>query len=348
MVTLNKYEIDKDKITIYPNRQIKILVYTLFFVFIILTIGLFVGVDYQVSGKLEINPAIISMIGFLILMLVPFLPIMYRKVIVNFRERKISTHSAFIKWKEYNFSEIESIKPIAGDALYYGIFLHTDKLGKGIRISPHYTSRKQHEREEEAFKTEVIIPIQAALEQKTNTPQNPIKTIRNFHFFQQRGAEFTNRQYHFIARFIGISLLIGVIFLQINMWGHNSGEDILLRVLSCIFPLSFLLTGHDKIHFDTNTATLTTSKWFGLLKSTYNLNNFTGFQSIRNSVNFIYTGTELVMYFEENEKENKVSLIDYRNTKKLSQYHEEVVEIMKKTFPTAFNQEVNQSNSFNI
>ncbi len=348
MVKVNKYELTNDKIIIHPNRQIKVLVYTLFWVFQILCISTFAWIEYEMGEKVEVDAAMLYMIGFLILMLLPFIPLIYRKIIFDFKERKVSINTAFFKMKEYAFNEIEAIKPVSGDSIYYAIFLKSDKLGKGIRFSPHYTATKQHDKELNEFEIDIIEKVDTELTKKETTTIADIPLGKNFHFFRQRGAEFTNQQYHFFLRFFGIATLIGVFFFQYAMWGDNSGEGIIARIMICIFPFPFLLSGNDKVVFDTHKATLTLSSWFGILKSQYNLNNFSGFQTIRNSVYFVYTGTELSMYFNENNNDVKVNLVDFRNTKKLSEYHEEVVEIMKKTFPDNFNENTNHSNSLTI
>ena len=119
---------------------------------------------------------------------------------------------------------------------------------------------------------------------------------------------------------------------MVDAMGNDTspGAKFFITVILIIVGLVFINAAFTKVEINTIDQTLKRTGLIKLGNKFYALQDFTGFQTVRKSVNFIYTGTEVHMYFSPSgaSKQEVIVLQTLRNSKQIERFLQEMYQIM--------------------
>ncbi|MFC4211060.1 hypothetical protein ACFOWA_07705 [Pedobacter lithocola] len=238
----------------------------------------------------------------------------------------------FLPVSSIPFSNIYAINPVTELGSYkYKVFKKENRYGKGILVSSAYG--KNDDPNALAFVEEVITPIHRYLELYDGPNDFKPVNIESYQFFNVQGGAYTIKKNKIGGVILGLVLLaVGIHELTPNAWlGH--GYDI-GRICFLIFTIIggpiIILAGFTEVTLDKNTRLLTRTNPIGLGNKTYTFDNFNGVQTVRKSTNFIYSGTDVQVYFlkPDKQKEEAIVLQSFFSTRKVERFIAEVNSIM--------------------
>ncbi|RNL53424.1 hypothetical protein [Pedobacter jejuensis] len=322
-----RWRIEPDRITVYPYGLSYILAAILAIIF---AAGYFVYINY-LHNTLESSYVLL-----LVLVIVIILFVGWAGTSVEFDiNGGIMRKKLFgiIPISSIPFSRIYAINPVTELGSYkYKVFKKENRYGKGILVSSAYG--KNDDPNALAFVDEVITPIHRYLELHDGPDDFKPLNIESYKFFNVQGGSYTIKKNKVGSVILGLTLLsIGIHELTPNAWlGH--GYDI-GRICFLIFTLIggpiIILAGFTEVTFDKNTRLLTRTNPTGLGNKSYSFDDFNGIQTVRKSTNFIYSGTDVQVYFLKpgTQKEEAIVLQSFFSTKKVERFIAEVNNILK-------------------
>jgi hypothetical protein len=238
----------------------------------------------------------------------------------------------FLPVRTLPFSQIFAINPVTSLGSYnYKVFKKNNRYGKGILVSSSYS--KDDDPNALAFIQEVISPIHSYLESYDSPTDFEPVFIRDYEFFEVQGGAYTIKKHKVRSTIFGLILLgIGIHELTPLAW---LGQDVNIgRICFLLFTiiggLAIILAGYTDVILDKNSRLLTRTSPIRLGNKSFSFSNFNGIQTIRKSTNFIYSGTDVQLYFfkPESQKEEAIILQSFFSTKKVERFIQEVNSII--------------------
>jgi hypothetical protein len=238
----------------------------------------------------------------------------------------------FLPIRTLPFSQIFGITPVTNLASYrYKVFKKNNRYGKGILVSCSYS--KTDDQNALAFVEQVITPIHGYLESYDSPTDFQPLIIRDYEFFDVQGSTYTIKKNKIRTTIFGLILLaVGIHELTPYAWlGHdiNIGR-ICFLLFTIIGGLAIILAGYTDVTFDKTSRILSRTNPIGLGNKSFSFSNFNGIQTIRKSTNFIYSGTDVQLFFlkPESQKEEAIVLQSFFSTKKVERFIAEVNSII--------------------
>ncbi|MFW0718574.1 hypothetical protein [Pedobacter sp. N23S346] len=239
----------------------------------------------------------------------------------------------FLPISSIPFSRIHGISPVSNmmGSYTYRVFKKDNRYGKGILVSCSYG--KNDDPNAIAFVDEVITTVHRHLEAHDSPEDFMPQTIENYTFFNVQGGTYTLKKNRIGSIVFGTLLLaIGIHELTPYAWlGHDINIG---RIFFLLFTLiggpAIILAGFTDITIDKTSRLLTRTNPIGLGNKTYSFDNFNGIQTVRKSTNFIYSGTEVQVYFLKpgTQKEEAIALQSFFSTRKVERFVAELNSII--------------------
>jgi len=229
-------------------------------------------------------------------------PVIGKRVLIRFSE---ISHVDFIS-QSSNFT---GFNPYGG---YYQIARKKDPLGKGLKI---LTNVPLEGEEAVQFSLYALPLLQSFVE--GNKPAEVRLTDTNTQDFVQEKEQgvYVFRNFRWIPNLLWLALLGLGLFVSWDfvVEGFKEWAEGAVVLLAVILPLFALFASTKTITINKNTNTITSQFAGGVWMKERDLNKFAGFHYERNTTNGIYTGTDLIMTFNENT--NLAISSFYRTTK---------------------------------
>lgn len=328
---LKQIKIDGDKVVTRPY-------YFLFRIGVILS-GIYMALLLFASG----GDILFLLKGTLFSLSIPiFLCLLgLRTRTIDFDKQIITYYTFFVKRTELPFSSLDSVKGINGGESYKA-FKVADKYGKGLALSGFGASSSLFAttvmpRFDAYFgQGKVIQPVsQAGLgdtvdiaaEQGNSSKYN----ITKYTFFTKDGDRFRHEAGKPINRKVAIGLLaLGIVFLlvtiifDVKIWG----TPLLVYIsLPLIVIGGALLCNNKDYYFDTSRNAFVVSS--AKKEILYPFDRFDNFIVTRNTINGMYSGTDIYIKFKTDNEQNEFLLVPKIDKNKIDRLFEETLSIIK-------------------
>jgi hypothetical protein len=320
-----RWKIDSDRVTIYP--------YGVFYVFTAVIAVIFTGllvmyVHYQNTAITESLP--IALLFLLMVLLFWGFAGTYIEF-DNSKGRMRKMLMGFLPTSTIPFARLQGINVISNTvgSYNYRLFQKDEKYGKGIVVSSGYT--KNDDPNAVAFVNEAVQVIHGYLDLHDSPADYTTEAITSYRFFIQDGNTYTIKN-----RKIG-ALLFGAIFLVIGfslltLESNGLVAKIIIVAATVFLALIFFNAAYTKITFNTATKTIERTGVAKFLNRSYHFGAFAGIQTLRRSINFVYAGTDINMYFDVPGKSGKQDLFTVISLKKsidIERFIQELYQIME-------------------
>jgi hypothetical protein len=321
-----RWKIEPNSVTIYP--------YGVFYIFTIVIAVLFSGllllfINYQNTTLTESLPFV------LLLLLIVIIFWGFASTQIEFDNSQGSMRKllmGFIPVANIPFSKLQGINAVSNMAGSYNYRLYRKdaKFGSGIVVSCGYT--KNDDPNAIAFVNEAVPLIHGYLDMHDSPGDFVAEPITSFRFFEQTGNVYTIKNKRIGAIIFGlIFLVIGLYLLTIETNGALS--KVFIVGITAFFGLIFLNAAFTTITFDTTAQTVERVGLAKFMNRKYHFGAFAGFQTLRRSINFVYAGTDVNMYFDVPGKAGKQDLFTIISLKKstdIERFIQELNEVMER------------------
>ncbi|CAM4426183.1 hypothetical protein SAMN06265348_12129 [Pedobacter westerhofensis] len=322
-----RWKLEPDRVTIYPYG----LSYILSAVLAVLFAGiLFVYIHYQNSSLNTALPLV------LVLLVIVVLFWGFAGTSIEFDQNSGVMRKklmGFLPITRIPFSKLQGISSVSNlyGSYKYRLFRKDAKYGKGIVVSCAYT--KNEDPNAIAFVEEAVTIIHQYLDVyvlPTDYISDPITTYK---YFVEQGDKFLLKKNKIGSTIFGLVLFgIGIHELMPGAWLGN--EWAIGRVFMLIFLIfggaAIFFAGYTDVTFDTINRTLERKSPIGLGNKLYSFDDFNGIQTVRKSTNFIYSGTDVQLFFVKRgtAKEEAIVLKSFNRSSKVERFIQEVDAIM--------------------
>jgi len=321
-----KWKIEADEITLYPNLMAS--VFGLIFLAIFIAFGIY--------AKNTFLSSTISMTSYMIIvsLLTAMFLLLARNKVVFDRVNKQMYLKLFgvLTIKTVDFSNIAAIQAVHqnGAGFNFQVFQRDNRHGKGIGISAGYS--KETNKNAIALTNEVFPLIDSFLaEVPFNDVVPSVEPISDYLYFKVDQGIYTLKSDGSLVLVLGgFGIIAWGIFAYFGITPSLSNDPIFLVYLPVLFGLFLLFASTKKISFDTYSKVIRTSFIGGLKSKEYAFSSFRGFDIVRKTTNFVYSGTDVNIKLEDS-KNNKiygVLLQSFRSPKKIEQFIRETESII--------------------
>jgi len=322
-----RWKLESDRVTIYPYGLSYILSGILAVGFAVI---LFVYVKYQNTTIGDSLPLVLM----LLLTVVLFwgfagTSIVFDNSTGNMRKLLMG----FIPVTTIPFAKLQGISPVSNlyGSYKYRLFKKDNKYGKGILVSCAYT--KNDDPNAVAFVEEAVTTIHSYLDAYDSPTDYVTEPITSYKYFEEKDGKYLLKKNKIGSTLLGLALLaIGVHELTPFAWlGHDLSIG---RICMLIFTLvggpAIILAGFTPITLDAIGRTLERKSPIGLSNRRYSFDDFNGVQTVRKSMNFIYSGTEVHLYFlkPNAEKQEVIVIQSFYRTSNVERFVQEVHSII--------------------
>jgi len=322
-----RWRITPNQITIYPYGLSYILAAVMAVIF---ASGYLVYVFYLQSPLSSSAPLLITLLAVLVLFVGWAGTSVEFDVSSGVMRKKLF---GLIPVSSIPFSHIYGINPVSNmmGGYKYCFFKKENRYGKGLLVSCSYG--KNDDPNAIAFFDEVITPIHRLLEAYDGPEDFKPQVIEEYRFFKVEGESYIIKKNKIANVFFGLILLgIGIHELTPYAW---LGEGLSLGRI-CFFLFTFIggpaiaLAGLTQVTLKRNSRLLTRKNPMGLGNKTYSFDDFIGVQTVRKSTNFIYTGTDVQMYFikPQTDKQEVIVLQSFFRPKNIERFITELNSII--------------------
>ncbi|MBW8682884.1 hypothetical protein [Chitinophaga rhizophila] len=327
-LTKTRWKIESDRIVIQPNR----LMFILGAVFAVLLVGLIIA--FRISGqRYAVNDVYIA--GFLVFAVGIFILSGFTYIVfdrANNRMKKMLF--GVVPVKSIPFDKLQGVNIVTQGAGSYSfrIFTKASKYGRGTIISSGYS--KDTDANAIAFNNEVIPLIHQYLDAADPLPEEKEVMITDYEYFTSDGGIYTLKANNIFLAVMGISLLaLGIHECTPAAWmtSMSTVGRVSITGACLLFGLIFIAAAFTKITFNTGTRMIERKSPIKLGNHQFPFEHFVSFQTVRNTYNGIYSGTQVLMFFYKpgDKREKTLQLHSFRNTRKIERLLTEVKSIMK-------------------
>lgn len=320
-----RWSLEPQRVVIYPYGVFYI--FTL--VFALFATGLFlVYVTYQNTTFAESLPFVL----FLLLIVAIFWG--HAGTYVEFDHSKGHMRKMFLGFIPATttpLSKLQGINVVSNMAgsYNYRLFRKDSRYGKGLVVSCGYT--KSNDPNALAFVEEAVPLIHQFLDQY-DTPADYVKVpLTSYRFFTQEGPVFTVKNAKAGAIVIGLFFIaIGISMLALQTNGLLAKVVIIAIMLGIGFI--FFNAAYTETTFNTDTQLLERRGWIKAFNKRYHFGAFAGLQTVRQSFNFVYTGTSINMYFlvpGKADRQDVFAIASFRKSAQVERFVDELHQIME-------------------
>jgi hypothetical protein len=236
----------------------------------------------------------------------------------------------FIPVSNIPFSKLQGINAVSNMAgsYNYRLFKKDARYGSGIVVSSGYT--KSDDPNAIAFVEEAVPVIHGFLDLHDSPAEYVTEPITFFRFFNQNGNLYTIKNKKIGAILFGL-LFIVIGFFLLTIETNGIVAKVVIVAATLFLALVFLNAAYTTITFDTATQTIERSGVAKFLNRRYQFGAFAGIQTLRRSINFVYTGTDINMYFDvpdKNGKQDLFTIIALKKSGDIERFVQELNEIM--------------------
>ncbi|AMR34005.1 hypothetical protein A0256_22420 [Mucilaginibacter sp. PAMC 26640] len=304
-----RWLIEPNSVSIYP--------YGVFYIFTIVIAILFTGlllvyIKYQNTTISESLPFVLL----LLLIIALFWGFAATQIeFDNSKGRMRKLLMGFIPVTTLPFSKLQGINAVSNMAgsYNYRLFKKDARYGNGIVVSAGYT--KNDDQNAVAFVDEAVYVIHGFLDLHDSEADSISEPITSYRFFNQEGHLYTIKNKKMGALFFGLLLLvIGFFLMRIETNGVLS--KIVIVAATLFLALIFFNAAYTTITFDKVAQTVERTGVAKFLNRKYNFGAFAGIQTLRRSLNFVYLGTDVNMYFDVPDKIGKQEFLTIISIKK--------------------------------
>ena len=322
-----RWKLEADRVTIYPHGLFYVLSAVLAVAFA--AIG-FLYVKYDNASLSDAIPLI------LLLLLVVVLFWGFAGTSVEFDNRSGVMRKklfGFIPVNSIPFAKLHAINPVT--SLYgsykYRLFRKDAKYGKGIQVSSAYG--KNDDPNAIAFVEEAANTIHGFFEKHDSPGDYNPAPITTYRYFNVEGGKYLLKKNKIGSTVLGLVLLaFGIHELTPNAWLDQdmSIGRICLLLFTVLGGPAIILAGFTSVVFDTMKQTVERKSPIGLGNRIYAFDDFNGVQTVRKSMNFIYSGTEVQLYFLKpgTDKQDVMVLQSFFRTSQVERFVQEVHSIL--------------------
>jgi hypothetical protein len=318
-----RWKIEPDRVIIYPYG----LSYILSAVLAVLFAGLFfVYVKYQNSSVNDAVPLISVMLVIVLLFWA------FGETSIEFDNKSATMRKklmGFLPTASIPFSNLHGITPVSNlyGSYKYRLFRKDNKYGKGILVSCSYT--KNEDPNAIAFVDEAATIIHQYLDVYVLPTDHINPQITTYKYFTEEGGRFLLKKNKIGSTILGLVLFgIGVHELLPGAWLGN--EWAMGRIFMLLFLLvggaAIFLAGYTNITLDITNRTLERKSPIGLGNKLFSFDDFNGIQTVRRSTNFIYSGTDVQLFFIKHgtDKEEAIVLQTFIRSSRVERFVQEV------------------------
>ncbi|MBS7567051.1 hypothetical protein KHS38_21785 [Mucilaginibacter sp. Bleaf8] len=224
---------------------------------------------------------------------------------------------------------IDVVSNMAG-SYNYRLFKKDDRYGKSIVVSSGYT--KNDDPNAIAFVEQAVPVIHGFLDQHDafsgTAVREPITSYK--YFTESGGGVYTTKNKKAGA------IVFGLFFIGIGVYLFNipttSAIGTLVMVLFMIgMGLVFINAAFTKVTFNPAAQTIERSGLLSFLNKRYVMANYVGMQTVRHSINFVYSGTSINLHFNSPTKANRqdvLTVASLRRGKNIERFLDELYQIM--------------------
>ena len=321
-----RWKIEADQVKIYPYGVF----YILSGVMAILVAGLlFIYLNLMHASVSDGLPLII------ISLLIVFIFWGYAGTSVEFDNgsgKMRKNFMGFIPVKTIPFEKLHGINPVTTLGSYkYHLFRKDAKYGKGIAVSSSYT--KNDDSNALAFLDEAVDKIHGFLDARDGALSYVPVPITAYKYFDKEGDTYVLKSSKIGGLVIGLPMIAaGIHELTPYAWLGNelSAGRIICLIFLLIGGAAIALAGFTRVTLDTQAQKLERKSPIGLGNKSYAFADYDGIQTVRKSMNFIYSGTDLQMYFlnQSTHKVEAITVQSFYRTSKIDRFIQEVNSIM--------------------
>lgn len=319
-----RWRIEPNRVTIYPYGVF----YTFAGIMAVLLSGLLVlYVKYQNTTVSESLPLL------LVILLIVVLFWSFAATYIEFdnqnaRMRKM--FMGFLPTTTISFAKLQGINLVSnmGGSYNYRLFQKDSRYGKGIIVSSGYT--KNDDPNAIAFVEDTVPVIHGYLDLHDTPGDYIAEPISSFRFFNQESSNYTVKN-----KKVG-AIIFGLMFLVVGFYLLTLQTDgILVKVVivaaTLFLAAIFFNAAYTKIIFNTSAQAIQRSGPINYFNKSYPFTSFAGIQTVRRSMNFIYIGTDINMYFDlpdKNGKQDLLTVSTFRRSANIDRFIKEMHQIM--------------------
>jgi hypothetical protein len=323
-LTKTRWKIEPDRVTVYPYGTFYILAAVLAMLFSGI---LFLYMKYQNITVTESLPVVF----FLLILVVLFWSFAATYVeFDNTRGQARKMIMGFLPTATISFAKLQGIDAVSNMAgsYSYRLFQRDDRYGKGIVVSTGYT--KNDDPNAIAFVSEAVPIIHGFLDQHGSPLDSQADPITSYKFFNEK-----NGVYNLKNKRAG-AILFGLFFIGLGVWLFNAPANsaIMMAVMTLLmFFLGFVFinAAFTTVTFDPVNQTITRNGLLKFLHKQYHFGAFAGVQTVRHTINLIYTRTSVNMYFEVpgKNKQDVITVASLRRSKNIDRFVRELYAVME-------------------
>lgn len=320
-----RWRIESDRVTVYP--------YGVFYIFTGVIAVIFAGLlwvyfNYQTTNLSNSLPILLLFA----LMVLFFWGFAYTRIEFDSRVGRMRKMlMGFLPVSNIPFAKLQGINPVSNVAgsYNYRLFRKDARYGKGIIVSSGYT--KNDDANAIAFVEEAVPIIHGFLDlHDTLTPADAVEPITAYKYFNQEGNSYTLKNKKAGA------IIFGLIFFGLGGWLFTVPAQSVIGILvfiAIMFVLGFVFinAAFTKITFDIENKIVQRRGLLKFLNRTYSFGAFAGIQTLRRSINFVYAGTDVNMYFDVPNKAGKQDMLTVISLKKsadIERFIQELYQVM--------------------
>lgn len=240
----------------------------------------------------------------------------------------------FIPVVSQPFSRLHGINIVTDMAgsYRYRLFKKDDRYGKGILVSCGYS--KNDDPNAVAFVNEVAETVHRYLDMHDAPIDYVAPQIISYKYFDQVDGQYRLKKNKIGSIIVGLALFaVGIHELTPFAWMARdlSLGWIFFMAFTFIGGPAIIIAGLTNIIIDPGAKVIERVSPIGLGNKTYAFSDFNGLQTVRKSTNFIYSGTEVRLYFlkPNSTKEDVLALQSFYSTRKVEKFIEEVNSLIK-------------------
>ncbi|RZM30235.1 MAG: hypothetical protein EOO88_01675 [Pedobacter sp.] len=322
-ISQTRWTIEPDQVRIYPYGLFKIFAV----VFGVLMAGLILFYLNLVQG--DMTGTIPLFIVFIIIIAI-FWGIAATYIEFDNRKGQMRKMSfGFIPTTTLSFTKLQGINVVSNTlgGYVYRLYEKEARYGRGIVVSSRYG--KNDDPNAIDFVSDVVPLVHSYLDQHEPLTGVVEPLITDFKYFTQEGSIYT------VKNNKAGGIIFGLVFLAIAGSLLTTGTDspvvTLLIILVLVFvALVFFNAAFTKVTIDTAANMLYRTGPVKFTHRKYALEDYVGVQMLRRSVNFVYSGTDINLYFNvpEKNKQTILTIASMRRSRNIERFMKELYQIL--------------------
>jgi len=323
-LTKTRWKIEQDRVLIYPHGLFHILAAVLALLFSGLIL---VYVSYQNTTMLDSLPLVFLMF-FIVLLFWAF-----AGTYIEFDNRKGRMRKVLmgvLPTANIAFKELQGINVVShlAGGYNYRLYRKNARYGKGIIVSSGYS--KNDDPNAIAFVEQAVPVIHGFMDQHDSAASDVVEPITNYRFFKEENGVFAIK-----TKKIG-AIIFALFFIGLGIWlltiPVNGVMGTVIMILF-MFLLGFIFLNAAFTNTVVNPIEQTIKRT-GLLpffNKTHHFEHFVGIQTVRQSINFVYSGTIINMHFVVPGKAGKQAVFSaatHRRSSSIERFIQELYQVM--------------------